>query len=128
MPITKVWLTSPEEDIVGFVTPVLINNDGFHEIHDNPVKFVNDISEKMNYGGNSAMGFAEILMAHHSSEFHVYVTKHTRLIDIDRYDQNFKKLCADNPKYAKDLLDDAKKRINESIKYLKKLTEEKTNE
>ena len=26
------------------------------------------------------------------------------------YDQNFKKLCADNPKYAKDLLDDAKKR------------------
>lgn len=61
MPITKVWLTSPEEDIVGFVTPVLINNDGFHQIRDNPVKFVDDISEKMNYGGHSAMGFAEIL-------------------------------------------------------------------
>ena len=53
MPITKVWLTPPEEDIVGFVTPVLINNDGFHQIRDNPVKFVDDISDKMNYGGHS---------------------------------------------------------------------------
>lgn len=101
---------------MGFVTPLQINNDFFHEIEANPDAFVDEIRDLMNRGGTTRLGRADVKLARHSSEFHLYATKHTCLIPLDRYNREFKELVASNPEYAKDLLLLAQERINEALK------------
>lgn len=101
---------------MGFVTPLQINNDFFHEIDNDPEAFVDEIRDLMNRGGTSRIGRADVKMARHSSEFHLYATKHTCLIPLDKYNYEFKELVEANPEYAKQILLLAQERINEALK------------
>jgi adenylate cyclase len=103
---------------MGFSTPLLINNDCFHEIDKNPEEFISEIRHYMNQGGQTRIGHADVKMARHSSEFHLYAMRHNNLDPLDMYDPEFKELARKNPEYLKNLLLEAKKRITEALEFL----------
>lgn len=88
---------------MGFSTPLLINNDCFHEILENPELFTQEIQRLMNDGGRSRIGRADIKMAQHSSGFHLYAVKHNNLTPLDVYSPEFKELVESHPNIARDL-------------------------
>lgn len=102
---------------MGFTTPVLINNDTFHEIKDNPERFVEEINRLMNTGGRTRSS-ANVLMASHSSQFRLLAVKHTQLIELDRYSASFRNLAESNPEYARGVLEKARDQINEALTLL----------
>ncbi len=76
---------------MGFVTPVLVNNDYLHEICENPAAFVAEIKRDMNDGpwGEYSQGSrygAKIIKANHSSETHVLISNQCQLYPAGRYE------------------------------------------
>jgi adenylate cyclase len=103
---------------MGFSTPLVINNDCFHDVVNHPEAFVAEIQHLMNNGGRSRVGGADVKMARHSSEFHLFAMRHNHLEPLDMYDMEFKALASSNPEYLRKLLVEAKKRITEALESL----------
>jgi CYTH domain-containing protein len=101
---------------MGCVTPILINNDQFHELIKNPQKFVDDISVAMNSG--ERITGAQVHMAMHSSQFQLYALEYTSLIPLDIYHKDFKDYASKNKKHLISLLRKSKTQLDEAIREL----------
>jgi hypothetical protein len=104
---------------MGCSTPILINNDTFHEIAKYPEEFIEEVRRLMNEGGRTRIGRADVKMARHSSQFHLFTMRHNNLDPLDMYDPEFKELARKNPEELIELLEMAQSRITEALDHLK---------
>lgn len=102
---------------MGFVTPLVINNDSFHELSKNPGKFLKDISTAMNDG--QRIHGAQVHMAVHSSIFQLFALQDKVLVPIDIYHKDFKQYANRNPDELLKLLEKSKVQLDEAITHLK---------
>lgn len=76
---------------MGMVTHIIINNDCFSDILNDPEGFVDSIRTQMNNGGItplSANGRSQVgwcSLAHHSSYDHAYANDHTRMVPVNKF-------------------------------------------
>jgi hypothetical protein len=67
---------------MGFMTEISILNDQFSTIEKNPERFVQDIRQHMNFGGQG-VGQCTILKTHHSDDARVLFSHQNTFMDFD---------------------------------------------
>lgn len=74
---------------MGFNTTVLILNDAWHVIKENPEEFVAGIGAKMNYGGTVGVGNyanpVQVIESRHADEFRLYASHGNQITELSKW-------------------------------------------
>lgn len=101
---------------MGFMTTVLILNDGLDQIEKHPDEFVTGIKRQMLHGGNVGIGNhanpVTVMRSTHADTYRLYGTWRNTIVDFDPYSaenerliEEFPDVMADFISHARNLLD-----------------------
>lgn len=110
---------------MGYNTTLMILNDQFGSIQKDPQRFVDEINQMMNYGGD-IFGQTTVMKTEHADVSKLYFTHGNWISDLTPYFIEWETEKSTNPKMAEYLLErvvQAKRMLKDSEKQLKKILE-----
>lgn len=115
---------------MGFLTVVVLHNDALHTFEENPQEFAKAIFDGINKAQFEQKAIS-MPVGNYSNYLHVHPSRHAdenfvllhsgnTVVNLNAYREDFKSIVQNNPTYAQELLDRAKKCLKEAEQVLKR--------